>query len=435
MFKNLWVFIFLTVTTQGVFGQEIWHDFKTEMTLLQDVPAKSTAAFAESDLVRRVLVNNQELRVLLMEWKEALHHIVPAKSLDQPELSYSYYKEEVETKVGAQKQSLGLMQRLPFPGKLAHKGQIALQVAKQKQAVYEFLKLKTIANVKQTYYELAYVSDAIRVTELNQKLLKDLEQVAQTKYKSGMAKNQDLLKAQVELGKITDEWMSLKEYLKVLQSKLKAVLNWPQDLVFDIKLQYPDLKPWDDAKQNDIHNNLELRVIAEAIEEGGLKKSLAKLNYLPDFSVGVTYIQTDQTSAAVADNGKDPLIAQIKVSLPIWLHKNKEEFNGAEAFKMSKEKLYQERKNQIESRLQETIFKIKDAQRKMDLYQNALVPKADQALKTIETNYRSGNASFLDLIDSQRMLLAFQLGYYRAKANCSKEWAELNVLLGGSFHG
>jgi outer membrane protein TolC len=80
--------------------------------------------------------------------------------------------------------------------------------------------------------------------------------------------------------------------------------------------------------------------------------------------------------------------------------------------------------------MQLALYKYRDAQRKIDLYQNTLIPKADEALAVTLEAFQGGTRSSLDLIDAEKTLLEFELAYIRALADQAQRLAELEMLLG-----
>ena len=76
------------------------------------------------------------------------------------------------------------------------------------------------------------------------------------------------------------------------------------------------------------------------------------------------------------------------------------------------------------------LYQFRNAERKIDLYRDTLLPKATESLKVTESGFRSANSSFTDLVDAQRILLEFALSYERALANRSQSLAKLEMLVG-----
>ena len=61
------------------------------------------------------------------------------------------------------------------------------------------------------------------------------------------------------------------------------------------------------------------------------------------------------------------------------------------------------------------------------------MPKAEQNVKVTQLAFTSDKASFLDLIDTQRILLGFQLEHKRALADRAQRLAEIEMLVGGEL--
>jgi outer membrane protein TolC len=77
-----------------------------------------------------------------------------------------------------------------------------------------------------------------------------------------------------------------------------------------------------------------------------------------------------------------------------------------------------------------TLFKLRDAERKIDLYGQTLMPKAIQSMTATEAAFRLGTATFLDVVDAQRILLEFHLSHERALVDFAQSLAKLEMLVG-----
>ena len=162
---------------------------------------------------------------------------------------------------------------------------------------------------------------------------------------------------------------------------------------------------------------------------------LARLDYLPDVMVAFDYINVDKGPLNVRDNGNDASALMFKVNVPLWYGKQKSQLDEAKARRESAESQQEQLENDLSARIKMIYFKIKDADRQIKLYRDALVPKAEQSLKASETAYSGGRVDFLNLIDSQRTLLNFQLSYYKAIRDYEQRLAELEMMVGDSLRG
>lgn len=80
--------------------------------------------------------------------------------------------------------------------------------------------------------------------------------------------------------------------------------------------------------------------------------------------------------------------------------------------------------------METALFEFQDAGRKVSLYRDTLLPKAEQALQATRTAYSTGKSNFQEYLDAQRVLLEFQLSYERSQTDRAQRLAELEMLVG-----
>jgi hypothetical protein len=156
-----------------------------------------------SDYLAYAALQNPGLEAAFNRFLATFERIEQAEALPDPKVTYAYFIENVETRVGPQRHKLGVAQAFPWLSKLRLRGAVASEAAHAAEQHYLTMKLKLFFRVKDAYYELYYLSRAISITEDNIALLKHLESVAQANFMVG-APVSGVIKAQVELGKIDD---------------------------------------------------------------------------------------------------------------------------------------------------------------------------------------------------------------------------------------
>ena len=158
---------------------------------------------------------------------------------------------------------------------------------------------------------------------------------------------------------------------------------------------------------------------------------MAKKKFYPDIGVGVDWIQTsDARMAGMADSGEDPIILMFTMNLPIWRDSYKAAQLQAEANLRKTSLQKTETENTLLAQAEQLLYDFEDSRRKVSLYGDILLPKAEELLVASETAYRAGTIDFLSLIDAQRTLLKYQLYYERALTNNAQRLAELEMLAG-----
>lgn len=417
---------------------------QTEPKVIQFKEKKTKAAEATSlpeltsnsdlkDYLRYAALNNGELKAAFNQWKAALQKIPQARSLPNPMLNFVYYIKEVETRVGPQEYALGGAQSFPWLMKLVLKGDVAAKNALAAQQKYEATKLKVFYEVKKTYFELYYLNRAIEITKENIQLLSYFEKVAQTKYRAAMGSHPDVIKVQVEQGKLEDRLKTLQDLKGPLLAQFNAALNrsvfqlipWPKNIDEDFTVVN------DQALLKELLKNSprlkELRYEVEKQEKG---IGLARQSFFPDVTVGADYIDTGSAIARTPDSGKDPVLFKVQASVPIWIEKNLAEVKEAKAKKEAAQTMLQDKEFELASEMKMVLYNFQDAKRKKALFKDSLIPKAEQSLKVTQKAFEAGSADLLTLIDAQRILLEFNLSYERALSNQAERFAELEMLVG-----
>ncbi|MBN1804795.1 MAG: TolC family protein [Sedimentisphaerales bacterium] len=387
-----------------------------------------------SDYLRYASLNNAELKVKFEQWKAALEQIPQAKALDDPKFTYSYFIEEVETRVGPQQQKLGIMQVFPWFGKIEARTDIAAAKAQAAKQRYETTKLKLFRQVKDAFYEFSYLATATDIAKDNLELLQHFEEVARIKYTTASAIHPDIIRAQVELAKLEDILKSLQQLREPTVAKLNSVLNRP----IDAELSWPEkVQPEKfqlDRKlivQELKRANPELAELSWEIQTQKASVELAKKNFYPDIGIGLDWIQTDGAVApGIRGSGNDPVILMFSMNIPLWRDKYKAAQQQAKANVRKIQSQRTDTENKLLSKVFEVFYDIENSQRKTHLYGDVLVSKAQELVQASEIAYKAGTIDFLSLIDAQRMLLKYELDYERAVTNHLQKFAELQMLIG-----
>ncbi len=388
------------------------------------------------DLLAAAALNNPGLMAAFERWQAALARVPQVKALPNPQISFAYFIREIETRVGPQQQKVGIMQMFPWFGKLKLKGNAAAEAANAEKQKYENLKLNLFYRVKEAYFDYYYITRRIAILKENVQLLEHLESVIEAKYRTGTALYANLVRIQVERDKLADRLKSAVDVLEPVKARLNTALNRSLDAALPVPKEIPveaeSLKLSRDRLVELLRkNNPGLKSIDFMAAKEQINIKLAKKNYYPDFSIGVDYMITgDARMPGVSDSGKDPVAAMLSLRLPIWFKKNKagvKEANNRYRAVVNQKK---EVENNLLARLEMVFFKYRDAVRKMALYRETLIPRAQQALEVTRSAFEAGKANFTDFIDSQRMLLAFRLEYEEAVTRRVQRLAELEMLIG-----
>ncbi|GAB4380959.1 MAG: TolC family protein [Calditrichia bacterium] len=323
----------------------------------------------------------------------------------------------------------------PFPGKLGLKEQIAAENARVSQAQLQETRNQLVNDLKSIYFNLFFVDKAIETTLKNTSLVQSFVQIAQTKYAVGKGLQQDVLKAQVELSKMEDKLIGLRQKRAALEARLNALLNRPADAPVG---KTPELEPG-----NFSFNLAELKELADqnrplfaawqAMERQSMQKvKLAKKEYLPDFKITAAYTQRDVLQNGMG--GADFVSGLFSMNIPLYFWKKQRKNVEENRYLQSAvQRNFQNIRNQVYAALEETLSEVEKNQRLSDLYRNGIIPQATQSLHSAISGYQTDKVDFLTLLSNQITLFNYQLDYYRILSDYYTGIAKLELLTGKRF--
>jgi len=371
-------------------------------------------------------LNNAALKAKFEEWKAALEQIPQAKVLPDPQFTYGKYVRQSDMQMG---QMASVMQTFPWIGKIESQTDSASAKAKAARQRFKAAKLKLNWQVKKEFFEYLYLKDAIDIAQQNFELIKNFEQIALTKYTTATGSHPDTIRAQIELAKFDEILVSLSEFKKPQAARLNAILNrpaqssldWPQKPVISkLTINYDQLITLLKEKNPEI---VELKWMIESAKN---EIKLAKKKFYPDIGVGVEWTQFDKSGG---NTGHDSVAFVFQMNIPLWRdsYKAAEMEAKANERKITWQKIDAE--NNLTAQVAAVLYEIEETQRKINLY-SGIIPKSEELVNASEAAYRSGTVDFLSLVDSQRMLLQYNLDYHRVLTDNQQKIAEMEMLAG-----
>jgi len=409
----------------------------TQGQLSQPAPSESEVRQA-ADLttyVRYALHNNSGLRAAYERFLAGVERVAQAQSLPDPQFSFAQFLEEVQTRTGPQQRRYSLTQAFPWFGELELRGDVARGQAEELWQAVVQKHLEVERDVAVHFAEYAYLSRVIAITGDILELLRQLEAVLQERVATGRATQADLLRLQVEIGRVENDLKSRERVRPSLSARLAAVMNWDGASALPLPtLTEPRLAPVDAAGllRRAVDGSPRLRQIAERARTFEDRRRLAELDRWPDFQVGVDYLETDDALLPTPGSGDDPWALRVGFTLPIWRARYDAAEREAERGIRAAMAEYEDLRSKLRAEIEATAFSLEDAARQVVLYRDTLLTRSREALEVTRAAYTAGSASLLEVIDSERALLQFQIAYWRACRDHHQSRARLEALIGGS---
>jgi len=391
-----------------------------------------------SDYLTYAAMNSHEMEAAYDAWTEALDKADRAGWPPDRYCNYHYFIEDVESRKGDKWTMYGLAQPVRWPGEKSGRVSAATEGVYAARERYEGARLHLFYRVKNAYYEYNYLGQAIALVTQARDRMKPLAEAGgpASPEKDSASPGQSPAAAAA-----ADEQRKLQERLKTLwglQKTLAANLNDTLDRPADARVSWPkNVTARPIAASDDQvfawmkEANPELGALEHEATEAERAIHVAQKDYYPDFNLGVHIINSlNHYSPGVPGYCQDEYVAMVWVQSPVWFESYAAEVREARTRHWEALRKKAERENALGSEVQTALYQLRDAQRRLALYRNTLVPKGRQSLAAAEDAQARGPGKPSDVVDARRVLLEFELAYDRAVADHEIRVAQVEMLVG-----
>ena len=395
-----------------------------------------TSAFAEelklSDLTEEALKNSPEIKASLSKIEAARYRVPQAKSLPDPMFTFGYQNEGFDRYTYGEEQGSQWMfsaaQQFLFPGKRSLKGEMVQRDVESMEAMHELLKLRTVARVKELYFDLFLAYKNIDLFNDKRNLFLRIEDLTLARYAAGRAVQQEVLMAQTEKYMLLEKEEMFKQKIQSLEVMLRAAIGredrTPLGRPID-PVPQPFYLDADEGVKTALSNSPEIKSREKSIEAAGTKLRMAQKEYYPDFSINAGYSNR-------AGDFKDMWSATATINIPLFF-KTKQEPAVREAkasYSQAKQEL-EAVKLMISAAIQDNLAMLRSSEKLMDLYTNGLIPKNTQDVDLALTDYTNGRTDLIVVISRLKTLLDYQILYWTQFVEREKAIARLQGITQG----
>ncbi len=288
-------------------AQQAWVSVDPAADAVSPVFSDLEGQHTVGEYIQFALDQNPDIQAARKRVEAFAHQVPVAASLQDPSLSLTFLPEQIQTAAGQQEFSLSANQKLPWRGKLAARAEVAELQANVARAQLAAVELETIEQVKRAYYELYFVQQAIGVTEAEEKLLGNIRNVADARYRSGKASQQDVLRADLEISNVENQLIRLRQQLASSQARLARLLHVaPQTKVRAVQHLAQEELPRDMGwlQRRAVAARPELHAQLAELQRDRQVVELARLDYVPDVTLGATWIDIANAGVSPVRTGK-----------------------------------------------------------------------------------------------------------------------------------
>jgi cobalt-zinc-cadmium efflux system outer membrane protein len=384
----------------------------------------------EATVVNVVLQRNPTLEQMRAAALAATAKAPQVSSLDDPLVGVTTAPASSWSKNTKYAARVEVSQKIPLGGKRELRGQMADAEANAVARDIDDAQLQLIEATRTALADYYQAERSLDVTRENRRLLDEFRKNAETRYKTGLVPQQDILQADVEIGRQEERVITLTRALKVAQARLNTLMHLPPDSPLlaapeSVRPQdsLPDVK---ELRKRALANRPEVKALADRIASEEAAVGLAKSEYHPDVEVLAAYDSFWQ-----GREGR-PLQWQIgaRVNVPIRTGRREAAITEAQARVVQKRAELSRFIDRINYETQEAYEQMVERMKIVALYEKSLLPTAAANVKEAEASYVNGKVAFLNLIEAQRNLTDIRDKYYEALAETARRRAALERATG-----
>lgn len=365
---------------------------------------------------------NVSTRVASTRALVAREHVGVAKGYPDPFLAYGYYT----APAGMQgRQEIILQQEIPFPGKLGLRGDIAARQAGMAARMADAMVLDVDFEIKSAFYMYVGLTETARALEAEAMVLRRMREVAQIRYSSGTAEQQNVLKVELALLRVADETtVNTRETVAVI-ARLNELIGRAADTPLPEPVWVlPDVSMIERPTLVDsaLASRPEIAGAKEEIAMARASFQLARREYVPDLMLGFDY--------EFGIDEQDWWEVMAGINIPIWIGKQRSMVREAEAMQRSAGYRLEEETLRTHREVHETLERARAAHERFERFKTSILPQAEAAFSASEASYQTGRVDFLDYLDSERMLLEMRKEYAMVIADLGIQLAALQRAVG-----
>jgi outer membrane protein TolC len=324
---------------------------------------------------------------------------------------------------------LQVMQMLPLGGKLSLSSRIASHqaAAERERAADVAWELRTQAAM--AFYELFAAEQGIEIATGTQRLVQDVARIAQSMYEVGEGNQADVLRAQVEVARMTEEIARMDAMRSAAVARLNALMDRPAASTVDTTVlpRFPEeAPPIDSIVGMALRSRPMIRAGEEDLAAGDAMALRARRELIPDLVVGVQYAQRSGEMGAERMGS-----LMLGASIPVFAGRRQLKWRDeADAMRAMSAADLAYMKADTRGRVGELIAMLNRARRLADLYTTTVLPQAEAAVTSAVAAYRVGRVDFMTVLDNRMTVNRYRQELVTLRAEEGQAWAELEMLAG-----
>ncbi|HWA24875.1 MAG TPA: TolC family protein [Lacunisphaera sp.] len=372
-----------------------------------------------ADYLRYAVLRHPQVLAAYSDWQASVLAIAPTRALPDPQLTF-----EADVTDTLMTFMPGLMFDFMTPGKRRAMADEMTAASSLAYRNYVATVLRTAADVRKAWVELAYADEALNLRQASLRALAQSQELAQIDYTTGrgMGTLSESVRLSNDLAKVRSDIAVLEDRQRAARTRFKSALGlkadetdpaWPE-----IALIATVLPDEGELWRRTSASNAGLAQMRAMADMARASIEVAKKAKTPDFAVG-----------AMADFKADPLMVRptASVTLPIWREKIAANIAAAEARRDASVARVSAEEINLAAELAQMLYMVREADQMIRFIEQTALPGYERVIATAEAAYQSGMGSPAMIPESR--LMAINMRIERLSALRERELAVTDLLL------
>lgn len=397
-----------------------------DLVLIKELPPNPDF----DDYLSLMASKNPELRSRYHQWQAAEKKIKITEAWADPQVRVSAALQPLVTAQGPQTLRIGVSQLIPRPKEIRSASEAQTHISQASYSGLQTHLLDLSLNLKTSYSQSYLLGQKLEIQKQIKLLLSNWQQVLLTRYRSASAGHPDLVKTQLELLRLDDQIRETEVDLTNSLDDLRILLNLDASVEIPVPTELDtEVTPVENGAENPLILRQQAYLNAAKSGEG-----MAKSRTRPQVMLGLDWLvvgSSDIVNPALVA-GQDAFSLNVGLSLPVWGKKNKAGKATARSILLAEEAKYEALQHDLLLRTGQAQRDLQNAERRIKLLEQSLIPKSQEVYQVLETAYTAGNADLYSLLDAVENLLDHQLQLVEAEVTLWQAQARLNHLKGST---
>lgn len=395
-------------------------------------PLPPVAELSPEFVIEQVLARNPTLAQMSAAVAAAAARYPQVTSLDDPNFSTWVAPASLGSNKVNDSARFEVSQKFPFPGKRSLRGEAALAQANAAGHDLDDTKLQLVESARTALAELYLAERGLDVNAEGQKLLDEFKKNAETRYRTGQAPQQDVLQADVEMGRLAERKLALDRARHVAAARLNTLMNLPPDSPLPPApkglAKTEPVPPAAALREAAVARRPDLQALKARIAADEAALRLAEREFYPDIEAMAAY---DSFWQAADDQQRLRPQVGIRMNLPVRLDRRRGAVAEASALLAQRRAELARQSNQVGLEVEQAVAQVRESEQALLLYEEKILPAARENVKAAQTAYMTGRVPFLTLIEAQRNLIELRDRSYQTGADYQQRRATLERVTGG----